>query len=386
MTRPLRILMSAGEASGDRLGAGLAEAIRQRRPDAELLGMGGDAMAAAGVRRVAHASDVAVVGIAEVASRLPALRRAMAALSAEIERERPDLVVPVDFPDFNLRLATRARRAGVPVVYFVGPSVWAWRRGRMRRIRRDVRRMLVLYPFEVACYEEAGVPVTFVGHPAVEEAGAAVRSLAEVGLEAGVEAIALLPGSRQGEIERLLPPMLGAAGILRRRRRHLHFVVPAASTAPRERIRSLVERSGLEGVHVAGPASSSLLGACVAGVVASGTATLEAALAGLPTVVVYRLSPVTYRIVRMLVRTEHVALPNLILGRPVVPELIQGACTPERIAEALERWLDRPDEAEAVREIFGELPERLGGKGALARAARAVLDEAGIPPDAGSEP
>lgn len=378
MTRPLRILLSAGEASGDRLGAGLAAALRERSPGVELAGMGGDSMAAAGVRLVAHASDVAVVGIAEVAARLPALRRAMRALVETIERERPDLVVSVDFPDFHLRLAARARRSGVPVVHFVGPSVWAWRRGRLRRIRRDVRRMLVLYPFEVACYEDAGIPVTFVGHPAVEDAGAAGGSLAEVGLEPGVEAVALLPGSRTGEIERLLPPMLGAAGILRRRRRRLHFVVPCASTAPRERIEALVARSGLEGIHVAGPSSPALLGACVAGIVASGTATLEAALAGLPSVVVYRLHPLTYAVARTLVRTEHVALPNLILGRRVVPELIQGDCTPERIAAEVERWLDRPEEAAALREILREIPERLGGKGAFGRAARAVLDETAV--------
>jgi lipid-A-disaccharide synthase len=285
--------------------------------------------------------------------------------------------VPIDFPDFNLRLAARARRAEVPVVYFVSPSVWAWRRGRLRGIKRDVRRMLVLYPFEVPFYEDAGVPVTFVGHPAVESASArGPGSLRSAGLEPGVEAVALLPGSRVGEVGRMLEPMLAAASILRRRRRHLHLVVPRATTVPEGWIEAAVARAGVEGVHVVAQASPELLAACTAGVVASGTATLEAALAGLASVVVYRLHPLTYVLARLLVRVDHVALPNLVLGRRVLPELIQSECTPERIAASVEAWLDHPEEAEAVRQALRDLPERLGGGGAFERAAQAVLEEA----------
>jgi len=206
MGRAPRIVLSAGEASGDRLGAGLAHALRRRHPEIELLGMGGPQMAEAGVRLVQDASEVAVVGIQEVLAHLPAIRRAMRSLETVLRDERPDLLVPIDFPDFNLRLAARARRAGVDVVYFVSPQVWAWRRGRVHGIRRLVRQMLVLFPFEVDFYERAGVPVTFVGHP-LAEAPPEPRSREELCTAAGLdperETIALVPGSRRSEVSRL---------------------------------------------------------------------------------------------------------------------------------------------------------------------------------------
>jgi lipid-A-disaccharide synthase len=379
MTRRFRVLISAGEASGDRLGAGLARALRRLRPDVELLGMGGDEMAASGVRLVQHLSDVSVVGIVEVLRHLPAIRRAMARLVETVERERPDLVVPVDFPDFNLRLASRVRRAGVPVVYFVSPSVWAWRRGRVKTLRRTVRRMLVLYPFEARFYDDAGIPVTFVGHPAAE--AAAVREkpdavLASAGLDPTHRAIALLPGSRKGEIDRHLSRMLEAAAILRARHPDLAFVVPRAVTVSRASLEDEVRRSGLDRVAILDGHYPAILGACAAGAVASGTATLEAALAGLPMVAVYRLHPLTYLLARLLVSVEHIALPNLVLGRAVVPELIQRDCSGPRIAEAITAILDRPGEADRMRRDLAEIPARLGGAGVFDRAARAVLGEA----------
>jgi lipid-A-disaccharide synthase len=381
MTRRLRVLLSAGEASGDRLGAGLAHALRRLRPDVDLLGMGGDEMAASGVRLVQHLSDVSVVGIVEVLRHLPAIRRAMARLVETVERERPDLVVPVDFPDFNLRLASRVRRAGVPVVYFVSPSVWAWRRGRVKTIRRTVRRMLVLYPFEARFYDDAGIPVTFVGHPAAVAAAAAagesrVTSLSAAGLDPACRAVALLPGSRSGEIARHFSSMLDAAAILRARHPDLAFVVPRAATVPRGCLEDEARRSGLDRVAIVDGHYPAILRACAAGAVASGTATLEAALAGLPIVAVYRLHPLTYLLARLLVRVERIALPNLVLGRAVVPELLQRDCSGPRIAEALAAFLDRPGEAERVRHALEEIPARLGGPGVFDRAARAVLDEA----------
>jgi lipid-A-disaccharide synthase len=337
-------------------------------------------MASAGVRIVQHISDVSVVGIVEVLSRLPAIRKAMARLSETIARERPDLAVPVDFPDFNLRLSSRARRAGVPVVYFVSPSVWAWRRGRLRAIRRDVRRMLVLYPFEARFYEKAGVPVTFVGHPAAEEIavapGVAGNGSATEGRGTGSRIVALLPGSRHGEVERLFPSMLRAAAALRRDRPDLEFVVPRAATVDPSLLDGHVGRSGLDGVRVLDRGYPSILSDCAAGVVASGTATLEAALAGMPMVVVYRLQPLTYALARLLVRVEHIALPNLVLGREVVPELVQARCTPAAIAAAVGAYLDDPARAERARAAMREVRERLGPPGAFDRAAAAVLAEA----------
>lgn len=379
MTRPLRILISAGEASGDRLGAGLARALRRRRPDIDLFGMGGEEMDVAGVRLVQPASEVAVVGILEVLKQLPALRRAMRSLEDLLVQDKPDLFVPVDFPDFNLRLAERARRAGIPVVYFVSPQVWAWRKGRVRKIRALVRRMLVLFPFEPRFYEEAGVPVTFVGHPALDEVASPESRDATLGrlrLDPSRPRVALLPGSRRGEVARLLPILLAAARILVRSRPGLQFLIPRARTLPEGLLDAEVERARIPGVHVRSGDYREILRACEAGVVASGTATLDAALAGLPMVVVYRMQAASYWVARSLVRVDNISLPNLVLGRRLVPELVQRECTPERIAHALETILSSPAFAEEIRLGLAEVRARLGGAGAFDRAALAILAEA----------
>jgi lipid-A-disaccharide synthase len=380
MSRPPRILISAGETSGDRLGAGLARALLRRRPELELVGMGGPQMRAAGIELIQDAEQVAVVGIFEVLAHLPEIRAAMRRLEGELERRPPDLVVPVDFPDFNLRLAARSVRAGVPVVYFVSPQVWAWRRGRIRTIRRLVRRMLVLFPFEVAFYERAGVPVTFVGHPLVEAVGGArplERLRAAAGLDPQRPAIALMPGSRRSELRRLLEPMLGAAARIRQRYRDVQFLLPLAAGLPREPVQARIDALGLAEETRLGGEFPQVLAACEAGVVASGTASLEAALEGLPLVVVYRMNPLTYLLGRALVRLDAIALPNLVAGRRLVPELIQGDCNPGRIAAELADFLERPDRAARTREALLELRSSLGGPGAFDRAAEAVLDELG---------
>ena len=234
MRRPLKIMISAGEASGDRLGAGLARALHKLHPGVEVLGMGGDEMADAGVRLVQHARDVAVVGFVEVIKHLPVIRRAMGRLETAVRDERPDVLVPIDFPDFNLRLAARLHPAGVPVVYYVSPQVWAWRKGRVRTMRALLRRMLVLFPFEAAFYEAERVPVTFVGHPAAASRERASRDelLPRIGLDPLRPVVALLPGSRAGEAGRLLPIQLEAARLLRRGHPAVQFVVPKARTIP----------------------------------------------------------------------------------------------------------------------------------------------------------
>jgi len=378
VSRAPRILLSAGEASGDRLGAGLALALRALRPDAELFGMGGERMAAAGVRLLARSSDVAVVGITEVLGRLPALLRARRALALALEAEQPDLFVPIDFPDFHLRLVPRAARAGTRVVYFVSPQIWAWRRGRIRAIRRHVARMLVLFPFEAAFYEAAGVPVTFVGHPVVDDptAAAPLEELTRrAGLEPGRPTVALLPGSRPSEVGRLLPVLLGAASILAARRPAPQFLVPLAPGLEPTLVTARIAGSGVERVHAHAGDFPAILAGCVAGAVTSGTASLEAALAGLPMVVVYRMAPLSYAVGRLLVRVEHVALPNLVAGGRVVPELIQGQCTARSVAARLAELLDRPDLRDRVRADLARVRARLGHPGVFARAARAVLAE-----------
>ena len=382
MRRPLKIMISAGEASGDRLGAGLARSLFRLHPGVEILGMGGDEMADAGVRLVQHASEVAVVGFVEVIKHLSTIRRAMGRLETAVRDERPDVLVPIDFPDFNLRLAALVHPAGVPVVYYVSPQVWAWRRGRVRTMRALVRRMLVLFPFEGAFYEAEGVPATFVGHPAAASRERASREtlLPRVGLDPSRPVVALLPGSRAGEAGRLFPIQLDAARELRRSHPSVQFVVPKARTIPEGLLEGLAARAGLSGLKTFEGEYPGILEVADAGAVASGTATLDAALAGLPFVAVYRMQPLSYLIARALVRVDHIALPNLVAGARIVPELVQGGCTPAAIAEALGAFLDDPSRVEVLRSGLGGVRAKLCGDGAFDRAAVAVLEEAGRSP------
>jgi lipid-A-disaccharide synthase len=378
MSVPPRIMLSAGEASGDRLGAGLARALRRRRPEIELFGMGGDEMARAGVEIVQDSSEVAVMGFLEVLSHLPALRAAKRRLLACLDDRRPDLLVPIDFPDFNFILSSNAGRRGVPVVYFVSPQVWAWRRGRVKKIRRMVRRIMVLFPFEVPFYADAGVPVSFVGHPVVERTSS-TRSPEElrqaIGFDPETTVVALLPGSRRAEIDYLLPVLLEAAARLRSQRPELKFLIPLAPGVPREVLERYVDASGLSDCRIHKGEFPDILRACTAGAVASGTASLEAATVGLPMVVVYRVRQLSYTIGRALVRVDHIALPNLVAGRRVVPELVQRACTPEAVADQLAEFLDCPETAAAVREGLVEVRRQLGSPGVFERAADSVLSE-----------
>jgi lipid-A-disaccharide synthase len=377
VSRPLKIMISAGEASGDRLGAGLARSLRRMRPDVEIFGMGGDEMADAGVRLVQHASEVAVVGFVEVVRHLPMIRRAMARLTAAARTERPDLLIPIDFPDFNLRLAGSVKAAGIPVVYYVSPQVWAWRRGRVKAIRRLVRRMLVLFPFETAFYEAAGVPATFVGHPAASPRERARREelLPRIGLDPARPVVALLPGSRVGEAGRIFPLLLDAAHLLGRTHRGVQFAVPKARTIPEGFLEGLAARSSMANLAIREGAYPGLLDVADAGAVASGTATLDAALAGLPFVAVYRMQALSYLVAKTLVRVDHVALPNVISGARIVPELVQGAFTPSSVAGILAGWLDDPSRAAAIRSALLGVAAQLRGDGAFDRAAAAVLDE-----------
>jgi lipid-A-disaccharide synthase len=379
VTRPLKIMLVAGEASGDRLGAGLARSLEKLHPGVEMLGMGGDEMAEAGVRIVHHAAEVAVVGFVEVLKHLPAIRRVLTDLERVVRDERPDVLVPIDFPDFNLRLASRVAPSGVPVVYYVSPQVWAWRRRRVHAMRRVVRRMLVLFPFESAFYEAAGVPATFVGHPAAALRQRAVREdvLPRIGLDARRPVVALLPGSRAGEAGRLLPVLLEAARTLTLRHPRVQFAVPKARTIPAGLLEGIAARSGLSSLSTFEGDYPGILEVAEAGAVASGTATLDAALAGLPFVAVYRMHPVSYLIAKSLVRVDHIALPNLVAGGRIVPELVQSDCTPDAIASELGRFLDDPARADALRSGLSGVRARLRGDGAFDRAAAAVLEATG---------
>ena len=369
-----RVLVSCGEPSGDLYAGDLVRNLREQAVSLEVFGLGGDRLEEAGGRLVAHVRDLAVVGLFEVLKHLRRLRGVFRAVLREVDRERPAVAVLVDYADFNLRLARELKARGIPVVYYVSPQVWAWRRGRIRAIRERVTRMVVIFPFEEALYRQAGVPVTFVGHPLVDlarpaEDGAAF--LAAQRLDPARPVIAVLPGSRPQEVAHNLPPIAGALRLLQERRGTLQFALAVAPS-----LDSRILERGLDGVRVTRVAGQThaLLSASSAGIVASGTATVEAALMDLPSVVVYRLSPLTYALGRPFVRVPYYAMANLIAGRQVFKELIQRDFRPDAVAREVTSLVEDPVRRREVRQALQEVRARLGPPGASARAAAVVAE------------
>lgn len=380
--RAERLLVVAGEASGDLHGARLIAELKELAPGLETFGLGGDEMRRAGCDTLADSTEISVVGITEALRVFGRARQIFAALLSEVDRRPPRAAVLIDFPEFNLRLARQLARRGIPVVYYISPQVWAWRRRRVRTIARVVDRMLVLFPFEVDFYRGAGVPVVHVGHPLVDEvpAPAAMPSIWDRADAAAAPPfrIALLPGSRRSEVEALLPTMLAAVGLLAGEL-PIQARLILAPTVPREMAEEAIDLAGLAVEVVEDDRFRAIAGSHLA-LCASGTATLEVGLLGTPAIVVYRLGTWTYLLARLLVRLPDIALVNLVLGRRVVPELIQGAARPERIAAEARRLLGDPAAISRMRRAFGELRGRLGEGGASRRAAREVaafIDRAG---------
>lgn len=387
-----KILIVAGEASGDVHAAQLVAAIKAKEPRAEFFGIGGEALAAQGVRLLCHASELAVMGLSEVVGRLGAVLRALRDVGRALKVERPALVILVDFPDFNFWVARLAKFYRVPVMYYISPQVWAWRTYRVRTIARLVDRMVVIFPFEEEFYRQRGVPVTYVGHPMLEGLPPRVGRrglLTQWGLDPEHLTVALLPGSRASEIERHLPMMLAGAQLIQAAIPQAQFLLPLASTAPVALVQEMVAagdgappRPAGQGAAVApglqlkifsGQSYQALAAAHLA-VVASGTATVEAALAGTPTVIVYRVSPLTFRVARRLVRVDHVGMANLLAGERLFPELLQDDFTPARLAqEVLDLIADRP----RLKSIFQGLTRvltLLSRPGASGRAAQVALE------------
>lgn len=375
--RPPRIALVAGEASGDQLGAGLLERLRSLHPDAEFAGVGGDAMRAAGFDAWHDAGELAVMGLGEVLSHLPRLLALRRGLRRRLLAWRPDVFVGIDAPDFNLGLARSLKQAGIATVHYVSPSVWAWREGRAAKIGRSADRVLCLFPMEPPIYARHGVDARFVGHPMADAMPlqpdrAAAR--ARLGLDGGAPVLAVLPGSRLGEIGRLGEIFLDAAARVREAVPHLQVVVPAANAACRAAIEAL-PASGMPAgaLHVVdGQARDALVAADVV-LLASGTATLEAMLAKRPMVVGYRIAASTHAIVRGLgmLKVDRYALPNVLAGETLVPELMQDACTPERLAAAVLAWLRDPAAVAALVPRFEAIHQALR-RDASAQAAGAV--------------
>jgi lipid-A-disaccharide synthase len=374
----MQILVSAGEASGDTYGAQMVDALRSLAPDAGFFGMGGEKMQSSGCELLVHAKDVAVVGLAEVVKHLPAIRQRFKHLVAEAARRRPDAAVLIDFPDFNLRLARELHKLGVPVFYFVSPQIWAWRTGRVKQIQRYVRKMIVIFPFEQEFYRRYGVEVSYVGHPLAHAPEPNVSRPAfalQHQLDPAREWIALLPGSRRKEVRLNLPVILEAAGLLQQQGGAYQFLLPVASTLDEAWMRQQLVGSPVPVTLTANARESMMLSR--ASVVASGTATVEAALSGTPFVVVYRLAPLTWILGRRLVSLDTFAMPNLIAGRKIVTELIQGDFTPQTVLRELNSIIpDTPARRQMqadLREVRERLRERAGAEAPVQRAARETM-------------
>ena len=372
----IRLFLVAGEASGDLHGSLLARALTEAAGDIVLEGVGGAEMEKAGVCLHHRCEEMAITGLWEVIRHLPRFRRLLGDLEGRLRADPPDALIPIDYPDFNIRLAARAHALSIPVIYYISPQVWAWRKGRLRQLARVVRRMVVIFPFEEDLYRRAGIPVSYVGHPLVDRVhptGDPQRTRSTLGLDDGRPLIVLLPGSRRSEVDRILPILLETERLLRVR--DWKWVGALAPGLAIEDLPAEV-RSG-SAVEFFEGRTYELLAAADLALTASGTATLEAALLGTPMLVVYRMHPLTYHLARRLVRVPHIAMANLLAGERVVPEFVQDRARPELLAEEVARWMDNASLRESTSEKLRRVASKLGGGGAAKRAAEAILQELG---------
>ncbi len=370
------IFMVSGEESGDKHGASLISALKGLMPSLEVAGMGGERMRREGLAGL-DSKAVSVVGLVEVVEKLPGILRSFRALKGRLKSGRFDAVVLIDLPDFNLRFAKEARKLGVPVVYYISPQVWAWRKNRVKKIAALVDKMLVVFPFEERLYKDAGVDVEYVGHPLAETAACSLTregARSKLGISPGAIAVSLLPGSRTGEVKRTLPALLDAASLVQKGvEGECVFIIPAAASIDGGLINAFIKEApdGLD-ARVVRDSMYEALRASDAAAVTSGTATLETALIGTPMVIVYKMSPVSFRIGKILIGVENVGLPNIIAGRKVVPELLQDEATPERISGELLSMLGDRDRRRGMEEEFKRIRALLGTGGAAKNAALAI--------------
>ena len=369
-------MLSCGEASGDLYAGALIRAMRAREP-VEAFGFGGDQMRAAGADMVGDYRGFSVTGLTEA---LSVVRRSWAMLGTLTEAartRRPDVFVAIDFPDFNFRLLPRIKALGIPIVYYISPQLWAWRPGRLKTIKKYVDRILVIFPFEEKIYQDAGVPVTFVGHPLIDMA-IPLRSrevtCRAAGLDPAKPVVALLPGSRPNELRLLTPVLVEAARRLSASTPGVQFLVARAPSLDDELFASFegLRSDGIP-LGLVSDAADDVLAAADVVITASGTATVQTALHGRPMVIVYRVSPLTYAIGKRVVTLPHYGMVNLVSGRGIVTELIQDECTPERVSAETRMLLTDQTRASVMREDLAEVVRRLGGAGASERAAEAVL-------------
>ena len=371
---PFCVTVLAGEASGDQHGAKLVSAMQKKTPSLFFCGMGGDALRRAGVRIVVEASELTVVGITEVFVKIPAILKGMAKIKKLLISLKPDLLILIDFPDFNLHIAAVAKKLDIPVLYYISPQVWAWRQGRVNRIGKLVDHMAVILPFEQRFYKEHNVPVTFVGHPLLD----ANLPAADADLNVGPNVptvIGLVPGSRDIEIIRHLPVMLDSANILTERLGQVTFIISHAPSVERKRIQAVIEGHHLRAkIEVISDGVEKVFERCDAIVAASGTVTLQAAIYGIPMVIIYKVSPVSAWLGKALIRVPNVGLVNLVAGRELVPELLQENATGDNIAQAIQNMLKDEEEFNHLKHQLIALRDMLGGGGASERVADLALE------------
>jgi lipid-A-disaccharide synthase len=374
-----KVLIVAGESSGDLYGAKLAEAMASLSPQVQFYGIGGEEMERRGVNLLFSSSDLAVVGLTEVLEKIGHIWRAWRDIKRFIVDHTPHLAVLIDYPGFNLRLARVLKKNAVPVLYYVSPQVWAWRSGRIKKIAKRVAKMAVILPFEVPIYQHAGVDVEFVGHPLLDvlDADLSREELRRrFGMPPDSLLIGLLPGSREREVKTLLPPLVGAAEILSREFPSCRFILPLASTIQRDVVQGFIEENRIP-LEVVEGRTFEVMKAADLLLVVSGTATLEGAIAGVPMVIIYRLSLISYLIGRMLVKVKCIGLANIVVGRKVVPELIQGEVTPQRIALEAAKILQDPAKRREIEDAFKLVNKKLGARGVSQRVARIALEMMG---------
>ncbi len=373
-----KILISAGEASGDLNGASLAAALRDKMPDVAIAGMGGEMMRAAGVNIIYDIADLGVMGIVEIVKSLPKLFRLRDFLAGWMARERPDVLVVIDYPGFNTRLAKVAKGLGIPVVSYISPSAWAWGRGRAKEVAETVTKVAAIFPFEADVYSQAGADVAFVGHPLLDIVRPSLpRDEARrlFGVREDGPVVLLMPGSRRQEIDRLLPVMLAAMEKVAENAPDCQFFLPVASTISQEILQNILKGYKIE-VRLTAGNTYDLMNLGTVAVAASGTATLEATILGLPTVIVYKMAPLTYLLGKILVKIPDIGLPNIVAGRRIVPELVQDDASAANIArETLAILTDSAVRARMAADLAA-VKARLGESGAVSRAAEVILEVA----------
>jgi lipid-A-disaccharide synthase len=370
------IMIVAGEASGDMHGASLVREMLKIDPALNFYGIGGNKLQEAGVKLLANASTMAVVGLTEVISKLGSILKIMDMMKKSLDEYRPDLVILIDYPDFNLPLAKAAKKRGIKIFYYISPQVWAWRKSRINKIKRLVDKMAVILPFEVDTYAAKGFVVDYVGHPLldlVKPAYSKQESRKMFNLDESKTTIGLLPGSRQSEVIKLLPEMLRAAEILAQKIQNLQFILPLADTLEEKTVGDIVSGFTIK-VKVISGQTYDAVSCCDLAIVASGTATLETALLGVPMIIIYKISPLSYFIGKLVVNVKNIGLANIIAGKTVVPELIQGKANAQSIAAEAVAILTSVERKKEMMNELAEIRAKLGKPGAAIRAAQLVLD------------